>query len=354
MAETMTPLAPRRCGAADLMLSPIGLGCWPFGGGAYWGALEQSDVDAVVRRAVELGITYFDTAEVYNAGRSETSLGLALRGLPRERVVIGSKVSPGAVQPDVLPARCEASLRRLGIDAIDLYMVHWPITPHSIAHFTRDPIACPAVEDAFAALLKLREQGKIRQIGVSNFGATKLEEAAAAGAAIAANQLPYNLFCRAIELEVLPCCQARGIGVIGYMALLQGVLSDRYPTLDDIPIPQRRTRHFDARKNAEARHGERGAEEETAAALAEIRALAAGLGLTTSQLALKWSLANPAVGCMLVSSRSVRKLEDNVAAAAAPLPLDIVARLSAITEPLLAKLGPSFDYYETAANDRTR
>lgn len=354
MAEALTLLAPRRCGASDLRLSPLGLGCWPFGGGDYWGALDQSDANVVVRRALELGINTFDTAEVYNEGRSEVALGLALRGLPRDQVVVCTKVSPAAVYPDLLPGRCEASLRRLGSDYIDLYMVHWPITARSIAHFTREPIAGPAVEDAFAALLKLREQGKIRHIGVSNFAPNKLEEALATGAAIAANQLPYNLLCRAIELEALPFCKARGIGVIGYMALLQGVLSDRYPSLDDVPGPQRRTRHFDVRKSAEARHGECGAETETTAALAAIRALAAELGMTTSQLALKWALANPSIQCMLVSSRSVRKLEDNVAAASSPLATDVIERLNALTLPLLEKLGPSFDYYESAANDRTR
>lgn len=354
MAGTLTPLAPCRCGASELMLSPLGLGCWPFGGGEYWGALDQSDANAVVHRALELGINTFDTAEVYNEGRSEVSLGLALRGLPRDQVVVCTKVSPAAGHPDLLPGRCEASLRRLGTDTIDLYMVHWPMTAHSIAHFTPAPMAGPVVEDAFAALLRLREQGKIRHIGVSNFAPNKLEEALAAGAAIAANQLPYNLLCRAIELEALPFCKSRGIGVIGYMALLQGVLSDRYPSLDDVPAPQRRTRHFDARGSAEARHGECGAEAETTAALAAIRALAAELGMKTSQLALKWTLANPSIQCMLVSSRSVRKLEDNVAAASMPLSSDVIARLNAITRPLLEKLGPSFDYYETTANDRTR
>lgn len=344
----------RRCGTSGLSLSSIGLGCWAFGGGSYWGRLDQADADAVVRRAVELGINYFDTAEVYNDGRSEASLGLALRGIARERVVIGTKVSPAAAEPDVLPGRCEASLRRLGTDYIDIYMVHWPLSPHSLRHFTADPVPCPAAENAFAALLKLQEQGKIRHIGVSNFGVGKLEEALATGAAIAVNQLPYNLLCRAIEREALPCCQARGIGVIGYMALHQGVLADLYPTLDDVPAPQRRTRHFDARKNPEARHGERGAEAETAAALAAIRAIGAGLGLTMPQLALKWALAHPAVSCVLAGSRTAAKLEDNVRAATEPLAAGAVARLNDATAPLLEKLGPSFDYYETAANDRTR
>jgi aryl-alcohol dehydrogenase-like predicted oxidoreductase len=146
----------RECGRSGLKLSRLGLGCWAFGGGDYWGRQDQADVDAVVRRAFELGVNYFDTAEVYNEGRSESALGRALRDLPRDRVVIGTKVSPAHVQPAVLPRRCEASLRRLATDTIDLYMVHWPITLPSIRHFDAGATVCPAVDDAFATLLRLR------------------------------------------------------------------------------------------------------------------------------------------------------------------------------------------------------
>ena len=265
----------RECGHSGLTLSVLGLGCWSFGGGEYWGPCEQSDVDTVVRRAFELGITYFDTAEAYNDGRSEASLGRALRGLPREQVVIGTKVSPAHVQPDVLPGRCEASLRRLGTDYIDIYMVHWPISLHSIRHFDARIEVCPAVDDAFAALSRLQEQGKVRHIGVSNFARPRLEEALAYCPDLAVNELPYNLLSRAIEWEALPASRELGLGVIGYMALLQGVLTDLYPTLDDIPVWQRRTRHFDARsgirdrgsgiKTAAARHGLCGEEQATRA-----------------------------------------------------------------------------------------
>src|SRR4026207_2327843 len=130
------------CGHSGPTLSVLGLGCWSFGGGEYWGPVEQSDVDAVVRRAFELGITYFDPTERDSDGRSEASLGRALRGAPRDQVVIGTKVSPAHVQPDVLPGRCEASLRRLGTDYIDIYMVHWPITLHSIRHFDAEIAFC--------------------------------------------------------------------------------------------------------------------------------------------------------------------------------------------------------------------
>ena len=106
----------RNCGNSGLQLSALGLGCWSFGGGEYWGEQAQKDADEVVRRAFDLGITYFDTAEVYNEGRSESSLGQAIRGIPRDKIVIGTKISPSNTDPVTAPGHCEASLKRLGTD----------------------------------------------------------------------------------------------------------------------------------------------------------------------------------------------------------------------------------------------
>ncbi len=345
----------RRCGRSGLRLPVLGLGCWAFGGGEYWGERHvQSDVDAVVRRAFDLGVRYFDTAEVYNDGRSETSLGEALRGLPRDQVLIGTKISPAHVQPDVLPKRCEASLRRLGTTHVDVYMVHWPITPRSIRHFDTRLEVCPAVDEAFATLLRLQEQGKVRRIGVSNFGKSLLEDALRRSPGLAANELPYNLLSRGVEWEALPACRELGVGVIGYMALLQGVLTDHYPTLDDVPPWQRRTRHFDARKAPAARHGLGGEEDALRQALSDLRSLAREAGRTLADLALGWAVARPGVAGTLVGTRSVERLEANVRAVGNPLPADLLARLDAVTEPLKERLGRSFDYYENPGNDRTR
>ena len=347
----------RRCGKSDLSLSALGLGCWSFGGGAYWGDCNQQDADAVVRRSVELGINYFDAAEAYNSGRSEESLGVALKGVPRDKVVIGTKVSPSNCYAKTLPAHCETSLRRLGLDYIDIYMIHWPIHPHSIRHFTQDPAVIahpPTVEEAFATLAELKRQGKIRHIGVSNFGLERLNEALRFCPDILLNQLPYSLLARAIECESLPQCQSLGIGVIGYMTLLQGLLADLYPTLDDVPPYQRRTRHFHHKRSELTRHGEAGAEEETVAALAAIRKIAQNSGMTMAELAIKWALAGQGITCCLIGARSVRKLEENVHATAEPLPAELIEKLNRATLPVLEKLGNSFDYYESFENNRTR
>lgn len=347
----------RRCGTSDLTLSAVGLGCWSFGGGAYWGGCDQADADAVVRRAIELGVTYFDAAEAYNEGRSEASLGKALAGVPRDRIIIGTKVSPSNCYARTLPAHCEASLRRLGVEYIDLYMIHWPIHPHSIRHFTNDEDVLrtpPTTAEAFAALRALRDQGKIRHIGVSNFAEPRLEEALAICPDIVVNQLPYSVLTRASELGIVPLCRARGIGVIGYMTLLQGVLADLYPTLDDVPPYQARTRHFNAKRSPLIRHGETGAEAETNAALDGLRRIAKETGMIMPALAIKWALAGSGIACSLVGARKVSKLEEIVRAAAHPLPAGIIQKLNAITQPVLDALGSSFDYYESAANNRTR
>jgi myo-inositol catabolism protein IolS len=339
---------------SGLRLPVLGMGCWPFGGGEYWGEQSQDDVNLTVRRAVDLGVHYFDTAEAYNQGRSEESLGIALRGLPRDKLIVGTKLSPSHGRPQAVVEHCEASLRRLGTEYIDLYMVHWPMLPHSVVHFSKDG-DCPPAAEAFAALEKLRRQGKIRHVGVSNFGVEVLEEARATGVEIAVNELPYNLLCRAIEREMLPYCRRIGVGVIGYMALMQGLLADIYPTLDDVPLWQRRTRHFSpARAGELCRHGEAGAEAETNAALAAIRSIATREGKTMPEIAIQWAVAGEGITCTLVGARNERELEANVRAAAAPLDPAVVAELNAATEPLMRKLGPSFDYYEHTDRDRTR
>jgi len=345
----------RECGRSGLKLSALGIGCWSFGGGDadYWGPQDQKDAQEVVRRAVELGVNYFDTAEAYNAGRSETGLGQAIRDVPREAVVIGTKLAPSNAFPGMVNEHCEASLKRLATDYIDLYMVHWPLTLKGINQFDRSITVPPVVDEVFAELVKLRDQGKIRHIGVSNFGHERLDEALRTGADVAVNQLPYSLVSRAIEWEILPLCAERGVGVVGYMALQQGLLSDRYTSLDQLLPLRRRTRHFDNRKVSLARHGEDGAESELADALGKIHSLARELGTTVSKLALAWCVARQALTCTLAGARNVRQLEENAHAFASPLSGDVIRRLDDITQPIKEKMGPSFDYWESRANDRT-
>ncbi len=305
----------RICKNSGLKLSVIGTGCWAFGGGEYWGEQNQNDVNNVVHTSVDFGINYFDTAEAYNEGRSESSLGEAIKGIPRDKLLIGTKVSPSNCYKKTLIEHCEASLNRLQTDYIDLYMVHWPIHPHSIKHFTSDIRIIdnpPEINEALEALQILKQQGKIRNYGVSNFSSTRLKDLLPEK--IAVNELPYNLLCRAVEYDILPLCEKKGIGVIGYMALLQGILADIYPSLNDTPVWQRRTRHFNCKSTKECRHGEEGVEEETNIALKGIRRICKETGFSMAEISLKWILQNPAITCTLVGSRNKQELEANVKA----------------------------------------
>ncbi len=354
MQATPINLPRRPAGQSGLTLPAMGLGTWSFGGGSYWGPQDQGDVNEVVAQALESGVTYFDTAEMYNDGASEVSLGAALRGR-RDRAIIGSKVAPSHTRPAVLRARCEASLRRLETDYLDLYMVHWPINANSLRHFTSDASALanpPSVADAFLTLADLQREGKIRHIGVSNFGVKQMTEVLDLGVRIAINELPYNLLMRGIESEIAPFCRARGIGIIGYMTLMQGVLTADYENFDALPAMRTRTRHFSAKREG-SRHGEAGFEAETWRAVQAIRRIAAEENLSLPDLAIAWALHNPDIACVLAGCRTLAQLEENSRAALGRLSSATVARLNDVTTEVLRLLGPNPDYYQGVRDTRS-
>ncbi len=320
----------RVVGKSGIEISVMGIGGWSYGGGDYWGPQAQEDVDAVAHAALDNGINFFDTAEGYNEGRSEEAVGRALKGR-RSEAIIATKISPNNTEPTVLREHCDASLRRLQTDYIDIYIVHWPITEHS-------------VEDAFATLNALKEEGKIRSIGVSNFGVAQLSEALATGVQIDVNQLCYNLLSRAIELEILPLCQQHGMGILGYMPLLQGLLTGMYKTAEELPPVHARFRHFRGDRER-AGHGEEGAEEEMFAAVEGIRKVAENEGVPMARLAIAWTIAKPGITCELIGTRNLSELEQNLHVASLSLSPETIAKLDEITTPLLQKLGANADYF---------
>ncbi len=328
----------RVCPNSGMSLPVLGIGCWSFGGGDYWGAQDQGEVEVVVRRALELGANFFDTAEGYNDGRSEESLGAALKGR-RQEAIIGTKIPPNHTEPAVLRQHCEDSLRRLQTDYFDIYMVHWPITDQSV------PLA-------FETLGRLQAEGKIRSVGVSNFGVSQLQEAVGTGCRIDVNQYCFNLLSRGIEVDLLPLCSRLGIGILAYMPLMQGLLTGKYVSPEEMPAVRRRTRHFQGTRPG-SRHGEAGAEQETFAAIRAIGEVAAGLGLPMGQVALAWILSRPAITSVLAGVRTVEQLEDNCAGLAVRLPAEAVTRLDALTAPLLEILGASPDYFQGRASGRS-
>ncbi|MCD6519044.1 MAG: aldo/keto reductase [Anaerolineae bacterium] len=332
----------RRLGTSEIEVSVFGLGCWPLGGGPGWGDQDERESIATVHAALDYGINFFDTAEGYNNGRSEEVLGKALEDR-RDKALIATKVSPTNTEPATLRAHCEASLRRLRTDYIDLYQVHWPIWPATNN----------SVEDAFATLLDLQQEGKIRAIGVSNHGVEQLRQVLATGVPIVSNQLCYNLLSRAIESEILPFCREHGLGVITYMGLMQGLLAGIYRSPDEVPPFRARTRHF-SKDRPMARHGEPGAEAETFAALERIRQIADELGYPMAHVALAWVASKPGISCVLVGSRKRDQLARNIEAASLKLPPEVIAKLDEATEELRIKLGPNADYWQGQENSRIR
>ncbi len=326
---------------SGIQLSILGLGCWSFGGqeGDYWGPHDDREATEIVARALDSGVNYFDTAEGYNDGRSEAALGRALAGR-RAEAIIGTKVSPQNTEPQTLRQHCEASLRRLGADTIDIYMVHWPITDYPVA-------------DAFATLADLRAEGKIRAIGISNFGPLQLAEAHATGVPLEVNQLGYSLLNRTIEYEILPACQRYGIGVAAYMPLMQGLLSGRWRNADEIPLTRRRTRHFSGTRPG-TRHGEPGAEAEVFAAIAGIAQLADAHQAPMTDLALAWVAAQGGVTTVIVGTRTVAQLEESLRGIGRPPTSEVLAELDRLTQPVKAKLGSNADLWQSGTDHRIR
>jgi aryl-alcohol dehydrogenase-like predicted oxidoreductase len=351
----------RRLGKDGPQVSILGAGTWSYGGGSYWGEQAQEDVNAVVAKAIDLGVNYFDTAEMYNDGASETSLGIAFSGR-RDEIIIGTKLSPSNCQPDAIRAHLDASLERLQTDHVDIYMLHWPIEPHAIEHFTADEATIanpPSVATAMETLAELREEGKIGYIGVSNHGVEQMAEILDTGVEIVCNEMMYNLFARAIEAEILPFCARRGIGVIGYMALLQGILAGAYEHPDQVPPAQAHSRHFAQERGWDeinnknwSRHGESGCEQEMDAAMATLRELSSNEGISVAQLAIAWAMDNENIATTLVGSRNVKELEENVAAVEYQMSENVRAALDEASMPIWEKLGNNPDYYENPSVSR--
>lgn len=319
----------RRLGKSDINVSVMALGCWPFAGGAYWGDQpEQASIDTV-NAALGAGINFFDTAEGYEEGQSERVLGKALVGR-RSDAIIATKVSGKHLRPADVAVACERSLRNLRMDYIDLYQIHWP--NHDV------PLA-----DTVGALARLKEQGKVRAIGVSNFAVRDLSDILALGECVS-DQLPFSLLWRAIEHEIRPLCLRNGVSLVCYSPLAQGLLTGRYRSADEVPDGLAQSRWYSSKRPL-AKHGEPGAETEVFAALKELTGIASGLGMPMATMALAWVKAQPGVATLLVGARNPGELRLNLPIVDVTLAPAILARLSTATEPVKAKLGTNPDMW---------
>lgn len=317
----------RKLGNSSLEVSVVTLGCMTFTGDSNWGPQDEKDSVETVRAAYDAGITFYDTAEGYADGMTETLLGKAL-GADRKRVMIASKVSASNLTKEKLIASCEASLKRLGTDYLDLYQIHWPSREIPI-------------EETMDVLLRLKEQGKIREIGVSNYGVLDLDTVLTYNVVVS-NQLAYNMLFRGIEYSVLPKCMENGIGVLTYSSLAQGLLSGKYKTADDFPVGRARTKIFS--KNREgARHGLDGCEELAFAAIDKIRSICADIGEDMADVALAWSLAQPGITSVIAGGRTAAQALQNAKGADITLAPDVLSALNKATEAVKAHLGDDAD-----------
>lgn len=343
----------RKLGKSDIEVSAISIGCWSFGGGEYWGNQSQDDVANVVNRALDLGVNTFDTAEMYNNGESERSLGKALKGRRNEAVVI-SKISPSNCNN--VRKYCIESLQRLGMQHIDVYMLHWPINKLAVEHFTSDISRInnvPTIEEAYSQLQDLKREGLIRAIGMSNFGCTQMEEVVSTGIQVDVNEMSYNIVSRAIEVDVVPYCTQNNISIIGSMALQQGLLAGKYKTADSVPPYQAHSRHFaHERGKGTSRHYEAGAEKEIFKAIEQLSIIADELGTQMSQLAIAWILKKPFIASTLVGSRNISQLTMNLNACLLEISDETEKWIDAISQPILHVLGGNPDYYENSAKTR--
>lgn len=320
----------RRLGSTDFEVSTVCMGCWALVGDSTWGPQDENDALAAVQASLDAGVNFFDTAEGYGAGYSEQLLGRALKG-QREKAIIASKVSPGHLDDAVLRQRCETTLRNLQTDYLDLYQIHWPSR--------RTPVG-----EAWATLEALKDEGKVRALGVSNFGPQDLAELLGVGRP-ESNQLCYSLLFRALEYEIQPLCVEHRISILCYSPLCQGLLTGKFATADDVPEGRARTRLFSA-KRPQARHGEPGAEAETFAALDGIRALCSELGVPMAEVALAWLLDRPGVTSVIAGARNAAQAKANARAGDLHLPAEVCARLAGLTTPLKEKLGPNADMWQ--------
>jgi aryl-alcohol dehydrogenase-like predicted oxidoreductase len=309
----------KQLGNSDLTITPLGIGAWAMGGGDWafgWGPQDDAESIAAIRAAVEAGMNWIDTAAVYGLGHSEEVVAKALEGLsPRPYVftkcarIWGEDRKIGkCLKADSIRRECEASLRRLKVETIDLYQVHWPEPDEDI-------------EEGWAELAKLRSEGKVRWIGVSNFNVSQMQRAAAI-APITSLQPPYSMIVPDVEKEILPYCLENNIGTLIYSPMKSGLLSGRM------------TRERVAAMEAEGDHRQRTPHFQEPLLtrnlnLVELlREIGARHGKTPGEVAIAWALRHPAVTATIVGLRSPAQLNGTIGAAEWRLTDDEVAEIA--------------------------
>jgi len=300
-----SPAIPlRTLGNSDMQLTPIGFGAWAIGGGNWqygWGPQNDQDSIAAIHRALDLGINWIDTAAVYGLGRSEEVVGRALKTTSHKPYIFTKcsmrwgtdRVIYHSLKSASIREEVESSLRRLQIEAIDLYQIHWP-NPD------------PEIEEGWETLEQLRQQGKVRWIGVSNFSVQQMERARKI-APITSLQPPYSMLRRGVEEHILPYAQQHGIGVINYSPMLSGLLTGQMTPERIAALPEDDWR----RKNIEFQEPRLS---RNLRLVELLRQIGSGHGVTAGVVAVAWTLRHPAITAAIVGIRNPRQAEELAAA----------------------------------------
>ncbi len=295
----------KQLGNSDLHITPVGFGAWAIGGSGWefaWGSQDDRDSIAAIREALDHGINWIDTAAVYGLGHSEEVVARALEGV-RDRPYVFTKCSMvwdehreigHSLKADSIRRECEASLRRLRVDAIDLYQIHWPIPDDDI-------------EEGWATMAKLKEEGKVRNIGVSNFDVAQMDRAQAI-APIASLQPRYSLIHREIEEEILPFAARENIGVIVYSPMASGLLTGAMTSerIASLPSDDWRRGHSDFREPQLSHNLE---------LVRLLRSVSNRHGRSPGEAAVAWVLRHPAVTAAIVGARRPDQVRGVVGAA---------------------------------------
>ena len=315
----------RRLGRSGVKLSTIGLGSWL----TYGNQVDRDNSTACVRRAFELGVNFFDTADVYHVGAGETELGIALQGITRSEYVLATKafwpmsssVNDRGLSRKHIIESCEKSLRRLQTDYIDLYQCH--------RYDEETPL-----DETLRALEDLVRQGKVLYTGISEWSVDQVRAAVDYADAhdldrIVSSQPQYNMLWRVIEKDLIPLCEKEGIGQVVWSPLAQGVLTGKYRPGEPLPPD---SRGADERVSGPIQGY---LQEDNLAAVARLVPIAEAAGITMAQMALAWVLRQPNVTSAITGASRVEQVEDNVRAAETRLD---ASTLSAIDEALAGSI----------------
>jgi aryl-alcohol dehydrogenase-like predicted oxidoreductase len=302
----------RRLGNTDFEITAIGLGAWAMGGGGWlygWGPQDDAESTAAILHAVDLGINWIDTAAVYGLGHSEEIVARSLQDIPLcERPWVFTKCSliwdenrnvTHSLDPVSLRRELENSLRRLRVETIDLYQIHWPRWSGATSE--------DSLEEAWLALAELQRQGKIRYLGVSNFNVAQLERIRPI-APVSSLQPSYSILSRGIEAEILPYCAAHGIGVIAYSPMKSGLLSGTMTRERIAAFPEddwRRTRQEFREPNLTHNLN----------LVEKLRAIGGRHGRSPAEVAIAWVLRLPAVTAAIVGARRPSQIDGFIGAA---------------------------------------